>query len=196
MHVLNSLGQTKEIINAYQGATGPQGAIGPQGATGAQGPSGAVGITGPAGVNGTGTSNIGCRVTHNANQACADSSNTTLAFNTESYDSDTMHDTVTNNSRITIKTAGKYYVYACVAWTSNATGRRALKFWVNGDSSQQFGFDLRNTVSGNTFYQWAAFAKNFAVNDYIQCIMAHDAGTSLNCLTGGVFPAFGARKMY
>jgi hypothetical protein len=51
-----------------------------------------------------------CRVYHNVDQSIAHSTLTTLAFNSERYDTDTMHDTVTNNSRITFTTAGVYVV--------------------------------------------------------------------------------------
>lgn len=51
-----------------------------------------------------------CRVTHNATQAVSDITFTKLAFNTETYDTGGMHDPVTNNSRITISTAGIYLV--------------------------------------------------------------------------------------
>lgn len=51
-----------------------------------------------------------CRVYHNTTQSLTDSTETTLAFNSERWDTNTMHDTVTNNSRITLTTAGIYLV--------------------------------------------------------------------------------------
>ncbi len=51
-----------------------------------------------------------CRVYNNANQNLADNTAVTLAFNSERYDTNSMHDNVTNNSRITINTAGIYLV--------------------------------------------------------------------------------------
>ena len=44
---------------------------------------------------------ISCKVGHNSNQIIANGVNTTLNFDIEDYDTDTMHDTVTNNERIT-----------------------------------------------------------------------------------------------
>lgn len=51
-----------------------------------------------------------CRVTHNTTQSLASATEASLAFNTEAFDTNTMHDTVTNNSRITFTTAGIYQV--------------------------------------------------------------------------------------
>jgi hypothetical protein len=57
-----------------------------------------------------------CRIYHNADQSIPHNVATTiLAFNSERYDTDTMHDTVTNNSRITFTTAGLYVVTLNVA---------------------------------------------------------------------------------
>lgn len=58
-----------------------------------------------------------CRVYHNANQNVNDSASTALAFNSERWDTDSMHDTATNNSRITINTAGLYVVTGSVEIT-------------------------------------------------------------------------------
>lgn len=49
-----------------------------------------------------------CKITHSVAQSIADASATTVAFDSEVYDTDSMHDIVTNNSRITINTAGLY----------------------------------------------------------------------------------------
>ena len=51
-----------------------------------------------------------CRVYHNAAQSITDAAEITVAFNSERFDTAAMHDTVTNNSRITIPVAGLYIV--------------------------------------------------------------------------------------
>lgn len=51
-----------------------------------------------------------CRVYHDANQSINDNTVTTVAFNSERYDTDSMHDTASNNSRITFNKAGLYLV--------------------------------------------------------------------------------------
>jgi hypothetical protein len=51
-----------------------------------------------------------CRASHNAGQSVANATLTALALNIEIFDTDTMHDTVTNNSRVTFTTAGLYVI--------------------------------------------------------------------------------------
>jgi len=57
-----------------------------------------------------------------ADQSIANSTDTLVTWNSETYDTDTMHDNVTNNSRLTFKTAGTYIVSGMINWAGNATG--------------------------------------------------------------------------
>ena len=55
-----------------------------------------------------------------------------VAMATEEYDTDGIHDNVTNNSRLTCQTAGKYLVVAHCAYTADAVGHRAILLLKNG----------------------------------------------------------------
>lgn len=48
---------------------------------------------------------------HNTTQSIPQGASTVVALNSERFDTDAMHDTVTNNSRVTINTAGLYVVH-------------------------------------------------------------------------------------
>ena len=54
-----------------------------------------------------------------------------LAADTENFDTDAMHDNVTNNSRITPTTAGIYLFTACVQFPNVAGGTRQVAISVN-----------------------------------------------------------------
>src|SRR5262245_16079260 len=67
------------------------------------------------------------RVTHNTTQSTTSGVDLFLAFNTERFDqvagtSSTMHDTSTNNSRLTALYAGIYQITGQIEYASNATG--------------------------------------------------------------------------
>jgi hypothetical protein len=64
---------------------------------------------------------------------------TTLAFPTEVYDTNTFHDNVTNNSRVTIPSGfgGYYQVSGQVVFPSNATGVRAIRLGINNTSEME-----------------------------------------------------------
>ena len=95
-----------------------------------------------------------------------------IAFNTENFDTDTMHDNSTNNSRITIKTAGKYQVGGQVNTAANQA--LGLRLFVNGGSviGRIFQGNSASTEGANinTIY-------DFALNDYIELQAALGAST-------------------
>lgn len=164
---------------------------GAQGAQGGQGAQGAQGSTGAA------PSDIGCRVWNNANQSIADTTNVKLTFNQESYDTDTMHSTVSNTSRITITTAGRYLIWGSMVYASNATGVRVIKFWINNLADGfQYGFILNAAVNGSAHYMTSSFIKDLAANDYVEMIAVQTSGGALNSSTeGSSLPCFGARRL-
>jgi hypothetical protein len=71
-------------------------------------------------------------VTRTAAQSIPSGFTTTLAFNTERYDTANMHSNATNNSRLTAPVTGIYAVTAQVEWAGNVNGGRAIFLEKNG----------------------------------------------------------------
>lgn len=133
--------------------------------------------------------NPAARVYHDANQSIANGAETVLAFNTEDYDTDAMHDTVTNNSRITINTAGKYLLVARIPWDTNGTGRRKTIFLKNGTTQiEDFSFQPV-TSAGDTTKTVCSDTYSFVANDYIEIQVDQTSGGALNVLSGAAFTA-------
>ena len=65
-------------------------------------------------------SDISCRIRQSSGQSITLNTLTALNFDTEDFDTDTMHDNVTNNTRITFATTGKYLVTGAVTTDGNA----------------------------------------------------------------------------
>lgn len=132
------------------------------------------------------------RVYHNAAQSIANTTGTSLAFNSERDDSDTIHDTVTNNSRLTCRTAGKYLIHASAEFAVSAVGAvRALNLQLNGATliATQYvtpiGGGLPTALSCSTAYR-------LAVNDYVEAAVYQDSGGALNVNSAGNYsPEFG-----
>jgi len=72
------------------------------------------------------------RAEHSVDQAIPNATPTVLAFNSELFDTDTMHDNATNNSRLTINTAGKWLFGFNGRWENNAAGERHARLLKNG----------------------------------------------------------------
>lgn len=124
--------------------------------------------------------NPAVRAWHSVGQGVSSQVVTFLAFDSENFDTDTMHDLVTNNSRITFTTAGKYQITGCVEWDSNATGLREL--FVEKNALTRIADDLRNN-SGGTFSTRECLSTtvySFAAGDYVRLGVFQDSGSTLN----------------
>ena len=80
--------------------------------------------------------NIGptiCQVTASAVQSISNTTWTTLNWNQNTYDPNGLHNTVTTNDNIFVKTPGWYRLTALVNFTANATGSRQIRFLHQGN---------------------------------------------------------------
>lgn len=112
---------------------------------------------------------------HSVSQAVASSGLVVLALNSERYDTDTMHDLATNNSRLTCKTAGSYAVKAGLEWAGNATGERITELTLNGAITIARVRGAAGLVNQNPSTTYA-----LAVNDYVELRVYQDSGVALN----------------
>jgi hypothetical protein len=134
--------------------------------------------------------NIGARVYHNAAQSIPNTTLTALAFNSERYDTDGLHDTVTNNSRLTCTRAGIYLITGSLAYGTAAAGVRQSYIRLNGSTllvAVNAGVTAGTTVAAvhnpTTLYQ-------LAVGDYVELVAYQDTGGALNV---NVFANFSPR---
>ena len=105
-----------------------------------------------------------CRVYHNANQTLG--AGTVLAFNSERYDNNAMHDTVTNNSRITFNVPGVYEIgFHSVCTAAGDT----LYIRVNGLT------DIAYDNPGTQIKMFTTY--NFSAGDYIEIYKTGGANT-------------------
>lgn len=141
-----------------------------------------------------GSADIACRVTHDAAQTIANSTQTALAFNTETFDTDTMHDNSTNNSRITFKTAGKYLINANWTWGASASGFRRGRIRVGG--SLVIGMVQTVTPAAGNPRMTLSCIYSFSADDYIELVVDQDSGGSLIVSSESLYsPIFSAIKI-
>lgn len=121
-----------------------------------------------------------CRVFNSANISHATSgSDQYLTFNSERFDTDTMHSTVSNTGRITFTTAGKYLFGGNVEFAANATGQRSLKVRLNGATVIASGPHHDAAASGVTQCLVAGYY-SFSASDYIELGGFQSSGGALN----------------
>jgi hypothetical protein len=140
------------------------------------------------------------RVYHNATQSLTSGTETALAFNTEIQDqagnaADTMHDNVTNNSRLTCRYAGIYHVTGNIQFAGNATGSRILFLRVNGTASQYHAYVAIPASTTVPQVLHVSCDISLAVNDYVQLFAQQDSGGALNVNAGTALAPFGCEFM-
>ena len=116
-----------------------------------------------------------CRVYQTAATTLS-TSFTSLAMGAEDFDTDAMHDNSTNNTRITIKTAGKYLIGGAVQTGSNTA--LGVRIFLNGTTQLvrifQGNSGVTEGASLSTIY-------DFALNDFVELQAA--TGTSIGAVT-------------
>jgi hypothetical protein len=122
-----------------------------------------------------------CRVYHNATQSIAHATETSLIFNSEDNDTDTMHDTVTNNGRITFNTAGLYVVTACIPFDRSTDYTHTYcVIRLNGTTTHIVATSDGTSTSAadaDVFHNPTSPYK-FAVNDWIDVRVYHRNGAA------------------
>lgn len=110
----------------------------------------------------SGGSDISCRVYQTGATSITSSWNS-IAFAAENFDTDTMHDNATNNTRITFTTAGKY----CIGgqWKGATNAVTGIRIRLNGTTVISAHTDGN---SGDPEYNNVTDFYNFAAADYIE----------------------------
>jgi hypothetical protein len=113
---------------------------------------------------------------------------TAVNFNDESWDTDTMHNTVTNNTRITIPTGfgGYWLVTGLVLMSAEATivttSARGARITTNGGSARN-QFLLLN-ANNQQFRSTFSDIMSLSAGDYIELEVWHNSGETLTADVG------------
>jgi hypothetical protein len=126
------------------------------------------------------------RVTRSSAQSIPDSLNTNLSFDQERYDTASVHDNATNNSRLTAPVTGIYAVTAQFTWGGSAgTGSRFGGLMKNGSAliarSQQLPGDDDENLTTQV---------RLAASDYVEVVVLQTSGSSLTVAANGVAQQF------
>lgn len=126
----------------------------------------------------------GALVYHSTSQSIPHTTQTTLAFDSEVYDTDVIHDNVTNNSRLTVPTGVTRVRLSCfVAFNGHATGRRSV--WITkGGLTQAAQRSLYNDASIATYVQAISAVVTVTSGDFFEVVVDQTSGGALSVLAG------------
>ena len=114
-------------------------------------------------------------------QSVSNNTTTTLGGTaTESFDNDSMHSNVSNRSRITAQTAGRYLLISSVAFTANPTGFRRSSFLVDGTTAIG-GMTIEPDDGVANLRLTSARAVVLSAGQYVEVTCLHTGGFAIDC---------------
>ena len=123
------------------------------------------------------------RVYHSVAQTTSNATRLALAFDSERFDTDSIHDTSTNNSRLTCQTAGVYVITGTISYAANATGIRNIEIRLNG--STFIALSHIDAVSSGNMNMTTATIYQLAVDDYVELTVRQTSGGALDVEAAG-----------
>lgn len=121
----------------------------------------------------------------------ANDTTTVVQFSSVNYDTDNMHETVTNPSRITFTTAGIYIITFNCMWDKDPDGDRAAYIRKNGLS--YLGIEAKHAGDADLFVGHSlTIQDNFGAGTFIECLVKQDSGAALNLIVSEFSPTFTA----
>lgn len=125
----------------------------------------------------------GCQVWNNANITLTNGATTILTWNSETYDTDNYHSTVTNTSRLTVPTAGFYLVTAMLDVQSGATAALdTMYFYISGNAR----YNHRKHPEASANARQMTTVMQLVAGDYVECAY-FNGNTAAHTLTGSQF---------
>lgn len=154
------------------------------------------------GADGTVTcsSTLWARVYNTVNITPTHNSWTVLTFNAERFDTDTIHSTASNTSRLTATTAGVYVITAQAQFAANGTGTRALAVKLNANGSSASGswlaFESRPAHASDPIHIELTTQYQLAAGDYVEVFAWQNSGGNLAVQTSSAnWPEFSMTRL-
>lgn len=134
--------------------------------------------------------NPSCLAFNSGNQSIPNASETLITYDSELYDTDTIHSTSSNTGRLTAKTAGKYSISLNINFANNSTNIRFASIRLNGTTL--IGAAASRAINDGAFRSYLSVSAQYilAVNDYVDSTAYQDSGGALNIEATGKQPNF------
>lgn len=125
-----------------------------------------------------------CVVTSSVTQSIATATLVPATFDTEAVDSDAMHSTTTNISRLVCVTAGWFDAEGTAGLAANATGSRFIEFMLNG-TTEIARVEIGANASAGRGTSLVTATKVFLnVGDYLELVVFQNSGGALSTAIG------------
>jgi hypothetical protein len=141
---------------------------------------------------------VGVRCKKSGTQSIPNATETLVTWtNTDVFDTNSFHDTSTNTARLTVPSGqdGYYRIYWTTQWNPNATGRRIVQLYKNGNAAGDIVCSSELTPNSTTYpTNGGSITAYLVATDYVQLSAYQDSGGSIN-LDGSAGSNFGMEKI-
>jgi len=135
---------------------------------------------------------VGCSLWNSSTVSAPNVTETIMTFDSELFDTDGFHSTVTNTGRITIPTGkgGYYLVTGMIVFLASSGGMRSCTLYKNGVASALADNGLSNSASQVNDAPWFSYIGNFAAADYLEIKGYQNSGAALNMRGAAYYTRF------
>jgi len=122
---------------------------------------------------------VGARAIRSASLNVVASTDTTVNFDSENFDSDGFHSLVTNTERFTVPSgkAGKYRINVGASFVTNSNGMRGYYIFKNASTILAYGITPGANAAGAQITGQTVLA-DLAVGDYVWLQIFHNSTTT------------------
>lgn len=123
---------------------------------------------------------VAASVSNSTAIAIANNTITAVTYDTEAFDTDGFHSTLSDTSRLTAPYTGYYLVGTNLLWTAAAGGRRYVRLRLNG-STIVAGIEIGSAADATGVpTQAVSHVLAMNANDYIETVVLQGSGGDLN----------------
>jgi hypothetical protein len=132
----------------------------------------------------SGSTFVGASAYRSSNLTVSTATMTAVGFDSEQFDTNSIHDNSTNNSRMTIPAgyAGKWLINGSVFWQTGSGGR-SIALYKNGTA---YGIWDVSPVNTGSFSQNMSVVLDLAVSDYIEMRVEQTTGGNLTLYSNAI----------
>jgi len=135
---------------------------------------------------------VGCSLWNSTSVSAPNVTDTLMTFDSELFDTDAFHSTVTNTGRITIPTGkgGYYLVTGVITFLASSGGMRSVALYKNGGATALADNAVPNSASQVNDSPWFSYIGNFAAADYLEIKGYQNSGSALNMRGAAYYTRF------